>query len=479
MSNAVSGSPGLTRIQTTPEIDQEKPGALGSARPKPRRATSYRTWPVFSVALLALLGLMLVPALTALRRSEAIYDDVALSQVQFQDSQRVLEALSDDVFAMSITIRDFLLDNSADAGRSYRLRFDSARDQLQSNIERLSHLLPPDGQPSLATLSGQVTDYVAAVQPVFDWTARQRIERSAYFLRQEQRPRRETILAVAQQLSTLSSSIYAEQQRRTNASELRFRRELTQSVWFALLAGVVVSTGGMLRMRWLERRAAEARTRAEDTTAEIRKLSSQLRRAQEEERRTISRELHDEVGQKLTAMRMELGTLDHLRSGHEGEFQSRLSEVKELAEQSLHIIRDIAAGLRPSVLDDLGLPAAVKKQAREFSQRTGIGVSVDVEGLFDTLRDPQRTYVYRILQEALTNCAKHSYAKSVRISIVDRDQDLELTVVDDGVGFDPFKVGLSGLGLIGMEERVRELGGTLTIQARTGGGTSIRALIPR
>lgn len=478
MSNAVSGAPGLSRIQATPEIVQEKPGAHG-ARPLRRRSTSYRTWPVFSVALLALLGLMLVPALTALRRSETIYGDVALSQAQFQDSQRVLEALSDNVFTMSITIRDFLLDNSVDAGRAYRQRLDAVHEDVQANIARLSRLLPADGQPRLATLATQVTEYVGAVQPVFGWTAQQRTERSAYFLRQEQRPRRETILAVAQQLSALSASIYAQQQRQTNASEMRFQRELTQSVWFALLTGIVVSTGGMLRMRWLERRAADARERAEDTTDEIRKLSVQLRRAQEEERRTISRELHDEVGQKLTAMRMELGTLEHLRATREGEFEARLAEVKELAEQSLHIIRDIAAGLRPSALDDLGLPSAVKKQAREFSRRTGIAVTVEVDGPFETLRDPHRTYIYRILQEALTNCAKHSRAATVRIGVVDRDGRIELSVVDDGIGFSPASGVSSGLGLIGMEERVRELGGSLSIQAAAGLGTAIRALIPR
>ena len=478
MSNAVSGAPGLVRIQTTPETDEEKPGGSGTQPPR-RRSTSYRTWPVFSVALLALLSLMLVPAMTALDRSEAIYDDVALSQAQFQDSQRGLASLSNDIFAMSITVRDLLLDSSADAGRDYRQRLESIRDDVRSNVEHLSHLLPPDGQPALAQLAGQVTDYVGAVQPIFDWTAQQRMERSAYFLRQEQRPRRETILAVAQQLSALSSSIYAQQQRQTHASEMRFRHDLTHTVWFALLAGVVVSTGGMLRMRWLERRASEARARAEDTTDEIRKLSVQLRRAQEEERRTISRELHDEVGQKLTAMRMELGTLEHLRPTRGGEFEARLAEVKGLAEQSLHIIRDIAAGLRPSVLDDLGLPSAVKKQAREFSRRTGIAASVDVDGPFETLRDPHRTYVYRILQEALTNCAKHSQATTVRISVVDRDGCIELTVVDDGVGFTPPTNVSPGLGLIGMEERVRELGGTLRVQAAPGSGTSIRAVIPR
>jgi len=431
------------------------------------------------VALLALLALMLVPAMTALRRSEAIYDEIAVSQARFQDSQRVLEALSENVFTMSITIRDFLLDSSADAGRAYRARLDAARDQLQADIEHLSQVLPPDGHPALQTLAQRVADYVAVVQPVFDWSAQQRIERSSFFLREEQRPRRETILAVAQQLSSLSASIYAQQQRQTHDSEERFRRELTQSAFFALLTGIVVSTGGMFRMRWLERRAADERARAEETTQEIRQLSAQLRRAQEEERRSISRELHDDVGQTLTSLRMELGTLQHLRATGERDYATRLEEMKGMAEHSLHVIRDIAAGLRPSVLDDLGLPAAVQKQAREFSKRTNIPVTLSVDGPFEQLRDPQRTYIYRIVQEALTNCAKHAHAAAISVALLDRGDAIELTVTDDGVGFQPERVPHAGLGLIGMAERARELGGTASVRSAPGQGTSIHISIPR
>lgn len=478
MDNAVSRLPGIQRIQTTPESAPENTGGGSQAFAALPRRGAYRTWPVFTFALVALLGLMLVPAVTALRRSEGIYDQIRTSQEQFQHTQRLFESLSQSVFTISLTIREFLLDSSPEAGRTYRTRLNIARGQLQADITRLGQTLPSDGQAALHELKQQVDEYLAVVGPVFDWTSAQRAERGAYFLREEQRPRRETILAVAQELSQLNADVYAQQQRRTSESEQWFRSEMTKSLLFALLAGVFISTGGILRMRALERRATEQRQRAEETTAEIRKLSVQLRHAQEEERRTISRELHDDVGQQLTAMRMELGTLERLRGADSGEFGARVTELKSMAEQSLHVIRDIAAGLRPSVLDDLGLPAAVQKQAREFSKRTGVTVSVTVDGRFEELQDPHRTYIYRIVQEALTNCAKHANARHIAVTLVDRDDRIELTVADDGTGFDPDRLPKGGLGLIGMEERVRELGGGASVRSSRGHGTTIYVTVP-
>ena len=443
------------------------------------RKRSYRTWAVFSLALSLLLGLMLVPALTALRRSEQIYREIRSNQEQFQTSQHVFEALSQNVFTISITIREFLLDNSPEAGRTYLARLSSNWEQLQGNLTRLRQILPPGETGVLLKLERELDAYRASILPIFGWTPQQRAERGAYFLREEQRPRRQSILAVAEELTDLNSSLYEQQQRRTTESESRFREDLIRSVFFALLAGVVVSAAGILRIRWLERRAHQQHQQAEQTGEEMRNLSVRLRHAQEEERRTISRELHDEVGQKLTAMRMELGALERLRTAGHSEFSVSLAQVKELAEHSLRMIRDIATGLRPSVLDDLGLGAALQKQAREFSKRTGTPVSVTIEGGFTGLGDRQRTYVYRIVQEALTNCAKHARARQISIRLLDQDEQIDLTVMDDGIGFDRAKAAHSGLGLVGIEERVRELGGVIGVQSAPNHGTTIRTTIPQ
>jgi hypothetical protein len=267
---------------------------------------------VFTVALLVMLGLMLVPAITALRRSEAIYQDIRRSQEQFQQTQRILATVAQQIYTMSVTIRDFLLDNAPDAGRQYRARLGETREQLQQELDRLRPMLPPEHTVTLQQLRQEVDAYMTVIVSIFDWLPPQRVDRGAYFLREEQRPRRESILAVAQQLTQINLASYAEQQQRTTESEIRFRTDLVRSAVLAFVAGLVVSGAGILRMRSLEQRAHQEQMRAEQTGEELRQLSVSLRHVQEEERRSISRELHDEVGQKLTAMRLELGTLDRL-----------------------------------------------------------------------------------------------------------------------------------------------------------------------
>jgi signal transduction histidine kinase len=144
----------------------------------------------------------------------------------------------------------------------------------------------------------------------------------------------------------------------------------------------------------------------------------------------------------------------------------------------LRALRDMAMGLRPSMLDDLGLGSAVQWQARQFAKRTSIPVNVEIEGVPPGLPEPYRTCIYRVVQEALTNCARHAKAKRIYVSIEGSRSSLAVTVKDDGVGFDPTKVRGRGLGLIGMQERVMELGGQLVLESRPSKGTVLSACIP-
>lgn len=156
----------------------------------------------------------------------------------------------------------------------------------------------------------------------------------------------------------------------------------------------------------------------------------------------------------------------------------RLEETAQTSEQALRTVRDIAMGLRPSMLDDLGLAPAIEWQARDFSRRYGIPVSVQLDGELEQLPDAHRTCVYRVVQEALTNCARHAHAGEVRIAVHGRGDRLTITVQDDGVGFSPTASRSRGLGLIGIEERVKELGGTATVFSQLGKGTTIAVDIP-
>ncbi|PYR87083.1 MAG: hypothetical protein DMG19_11495 [Acidobacteria bacterium] len=144
---------------------------------------------------------------------------------------------------------------------------------------------------------------------------------------------------------------------------------------------------------------------------------------------------------------------------------------------TLNTVRNIAMGLRPSMLDDSGLAPALRWQTREFSKYTGIRVAVDIEGPVDSIGDLQRTCIYRVVQEALTNCARHSKAKNAHLKLRRTSEQVRLELADDGIGFGA-DASYRGMGLIGIEERVRELGGTVEIASGPGEGARLSVEIP-
>jgi signal transduction histidine kinase len=144
----------------------------------------------------------------------------------------------------------------------------------------------------------------------------------------------------------------------------------------------------------------------------------------------------------------------------------------------MRAIRDLAMGLRPSMLDDLGLEAALQWQGREFSRHTGVPAIVEVDGTIDDLTELQRTCIYRVVQEALTNCARHANAKNVLVSVSTREDTVAVVVKDDGVGFNISAPSRVGIGLLGIRERVEALDGILRINSLPGKGTTIEVEIP-
>jgi signal transduction histidine kinase len=291
------------------------------------------------------------------------------------------------------------------------------------------------------------------------------------------------ILGIADRIGDLSRENYRLRIEDLRVSQLRYRRQLEFAIALSFLLGVVVAIGTAARISQLEARAERGRLDAEKAEQQMRGLTARLMRAQEEERKTISRELHDEVGQTLTALRLDLGSLDKLRNAQPEEFRLRLEEAKQVTEQTLRAVRDLAIGLRPSVLD-LGLEAALQWQARQFSRHTGTEATVEVPNELPPLSDTHLTCMYRIVQEALTNSARHARASSVRIHVAGqadasgRRNYLELVVTDDGVGLSPDWRSRRGMGLLSIEERAREAGGAVDIQSAPGKGVSIRVRLP-
>ena len=199
--------------------------------------------------------------------------------------------------------------------------------------------------------------------------------------------------------------------------------------------------------------------------------------ADEQERKRISRDLHDCVGQVLTAANLELSSLRSSDVTSE-QLREKLDAVAHLNAEALRLVRDLAMALRPAMLDDLGLTAALEWQVRQFSRRTGIAATIDFSGSPDTLPEPHRTCIYRCLQEALTNCARHSKAKNAGVVLTASERVVALTIFDDGVGLSSGSITSPGLGILGMHERIAAFGGKLSIGRRPEGGTQLNFEIP-
>jgi two-component system sensor histidine kinase UhpB len=215
---------------------------------------------------------------------------------------------------------------------------------------------------------------------------------------------------------------------------------------------------------------------------EERRRSGQLAmRAQEEERRRLARDLHDEVNQALTAI---LLRLEALAQETPPERAPEVVELKRLVNQAMDELLNLARQLRPSALDDHGLVAALETQLKRFSARSGIEARLDTAGDPHELPDVVQTAIYRVAQEALTNVTRHAGATIVELALAERDGGVELRVSDDGSGFDPAVLPHAtsspggGLGLVGMAERARLVGGELDVRSAPGGGTTITLRVP-
>jgi signal transduction histidine kinase len=291
-------------------------------------------------------------------------------------------------------------------------------------------------------------------------------------------PRRDAVLNIAEVIEEFNNANLKEQRAAISVREYELHRFLTQTLWISLCLGIGVAVAAVLRIRVLEKRSEEQHERSEESKSEMRRLSQQLVTAQEEERKRLSRELHDEVGQELTALRMEIAKAERVCPASGTALASQLAECKHLIETLIQTVRNLSMGLRPSILDDFGLGTALKWHAQDFTRRFRVMVNVALEGDVDLLPEPHRTCVYRVVQEALTNCARHAQATQVGVSLRREARALRLLIHDDGVGLQGQTRNWDGLGLLGIEERVKELQGVVTIHSTNGAGTTLRVEMP-
>ena len=268
----------------------------------------------------------------------------------------------------------------------------------------------------------------------------------------------------------------------------------THPTWYRFSQEVLLSIGGLiaaaierqLNEEELDRYRKDLESIVRERTAELtamrerlRRLNSRMEEVREEEKKRIAREVHDQLGQSLTALSLDISWLGRQDATRDAPLAGKLADMQTLVTDTIELTQKIASELRPQVLDLMGLPTAIEWQARQFALRTGIQCRCEVGAPCRDADPGMATAVFRVFQEALTNITRHARAKEVWVTLECRTHELELTVSDDGRGFDPEILNApDSLGLMGMRERVRMWNGAIEFESEPGCGTTVRVKLP-
>ncbi len=428
----------------------------------------FRLWPLVTFSFAVIVVLVAVFAWSLSRKAFAIDQQAGSAHQQYQHADDAITNIRADVYRAALLSHDI---PSSERPPELRDQLASIREDSETEANRLDNLLKASQHDSVQSLKRLLHSFWRSLEVP---TKGLEDFGSAGSNADKRQDLRDAVLNIAEQIDALNEASIHDQEAETSDNRQALRRFALRSTILLVALSVCVALASIMYLARLEHRSEMERCRLEATEGELRHLSQQLVKAQEEERKSISRELHDEVGQLLTGLRMELGTLSS--NAEPTIFAERLDSVKGLAEGALRAVRNLALLLRPSMLDDLGLGPAVQWQAKEFSRRLKIPISVDIDGALVDLQETYRICLYRIVQEALTNITRHAHASTVSIKLAHNRHSVEATIRDDGQGFEQRRG--KGLGLVGMEERVRTLHGALTIKSAPGAGTEVCATLP-
>jgi signal transduction histidine kinase len=424
-----------------------------------------------TLAFALLLALIVAAAAVTLTRSVAIFDLLAQTHDAHDEAAEALQRLRSDLYLAGILKRDFLLDRDTEQAASYGEQFAAIQASADQNLKFIESSLGRQQPETVRKLRSEVTAYMRPLKEAFDWDPIVAPWLRAFLLRAQVK-QRTAALQMAAEIEKLNADSLKVERERIRIAESDFRRSLLAISSITVLIGLIVAIFTIVHTHRLERHSEEVR-------GELKRLSQHVVRAQEIERRNLSRELHDEVGQMLTGLRMELANLDVPGIQQNAADYHRLQEAKRLTERTLQCVRNLSMVLRPSMLDDLGLSPALRWQAKEFSRRSGIPVDLSIDGDIDAVPDDVRTCVYRVVQEALTNVSRHADAHRIKLLVRREGERMAVTIEDDGKGFDVSSSPKTpGIGLLGMKERVSELSGTTRITSEPGKGTHIAVHIP-
>ncbi len=430
-------------------------------------------WRALAAGFGGLLFIMAVAQLGALLMMNGLRQSSRHVEQRFLERSRTLEEIRSSIYLSGTVARDSLLAPTGGAS-SQLAEVQRLHQKTTEALDAYQKSIDVEESAAFSSLRSEIEAYWRVLNGTFSWTDTQRKEFRYQFFYSELVPRRTAMLQIADRVGQLNERGLQRGDEQVASVFDRLRSGLIGMIVLTLLGGLALAIYTSLIILGLQN---EVRVRLEENIEakrNLRELSARHLRAQEEERRALSRELHDEAGQSFSAILLETENL--LDSSPNPAAIPHLESIRNLAQHGMAETRSMALLLRPSMLDDFGLVPALNWQAKETAKRTGLRVQLSAAELPRDLPEEHKTCVYRVVQEALHNVVRHAQASAAQINLQWQDGQVDLSVQDDGTGFDAERV--RGLGLLGMEERVHHLGGLFRIDSQPGLGTLLKIQLP-
>jgi signal transduction histidine kinase len=433
--------------------------------------------PTIKAALLLGFGLTLVIWLIAgysfTKRISDTEGRAAAINIRYMQAQELLSTVRAQVLLGSVFVRDALLDSQA-ATAGYRQQLEETYDSVNQALERYVPVVDSSVERErVGRLRREIDDFRQTMLKVLGTDSARWPLDARTLLRTQIVPKRDNVLGVSEEVQALNRSAFVQQQREIAAIYSMSQRRLWESLGLALAGSFGIALFAVFYAARLETRIRHQRLQEAQNARDLQHLSARLITAQEEERRAIARELHDEVGQVLTAIRVELAVAQRAIDAAGGNTRL-LEDARSVTDGALATVRDLSHLLHPALLDDLGLAAAVEWYLRGFSKRYDIRAELLQDQFDERLASEIETSAYRIIQEALTNVVKHARPTTCRVYLQRLAHTVLITIEDNGVGFDQTAWdrpdARAGLGLIGIRERAAELRGTVRLESAPGEG---------
>lgn len=435
---------------------------------------------VLRVGYAAVIGVLVFSAAEAYRIQLSVSQQHLEIYRHYVDEEDALTTLRRNVWLAGNYVRDFFIRTTPEQGQMLRSQLSALQAESTQALDRLARISPQS--PDLPALRKSINEFWSVVGPVPVTMLPASRDQQFEFVQREIVPRRGELYSALRDLSATGEQHLQDNEKQFAGARREATERLLLMLGVGLLLGILVALVSLHHAESLEREADRHHAEVEQTKGELQQLSARLVEVEEEGRRRLSRELHDEIGQTLALLQIQITNAQSALDSRPAELREQLQRARSLVEKTVQTVRNISLLLRPALLDDLGLVPALQFQLEEFSRRSGIAAEFVEENVAEQLPDAVKTCVYRVVQEALHNCEKHSGASKVRVTVRQSPEALAVAVEDNGRGFDLNEKRMprqtAGLGLLGIRERAGNAGGSLVIDSTPGGGARIALRIP-